>query len=104
MAPSGLIRLGGELPRVNPGLCFLGHFGPWIGNVQSLSGRKTLNSYQALARLLCSRAALKAARGGEDEIKNELSNVKSRLLGLLALLVSLEYSEPERSRDLWVDE
>ena len=24
---------GGELPRVNPGLCFLGHFGPRIGNL-----------------------------------------------------------------------
>jgi hypothetical protein len=33
VAPSGLIRLG-EFPRVNPGLCFLGRFGPQIGNVQ----------------------------------------------------------------------
>jgi hypothetical protein len=29
LAPSGLIRVG-ELPRVNPGLSFLGHFGPDI--------------------------------------------------------------------------
>jgi hypothetical protein len=29
VASSGLIRVG-ELPRVNPGLCFLGHFGPRI--------------------------------------------------------------------------
>ena len=33
VAPSGLIRVG-EFPRVNPGLCFIGHFGPQIGNVQ----------------------------------------------------------------------
>jgi hypothetical protein len=32
VAPSGLIRVG-QLPRVNPGLYFLGHFGPRIGNV-----------------------------------------------------------------------
>ncbi len=37
VAPSGQIRVG-ELPRVNPGLCFLGHFGARIGNVQTLSG------------------------------------------------------------------
>jgi hypothetical protein len=29
-APSGLIPIGNK-PRVNPGLCFLGHFGPKIG-------------------------------------------------------------------------
>jgi hypothetical protein len=29
VAPSGLIRIL-ELPRVNPGLCFLGRFGPQI--------------------------------------------------------------------------
>jgi hypothetical protein len=42
VAPSGLIRVG-EFPRVNPGLCFIGHFGPQIGNVQITgpSGRMT---------------------------------------------------------------
>jgi hypothetical protein len=29
--PSGLTR--GELSRVNPGLCFLGHFGPQMGRM-----------------------------------------------------------------------
>ena len=24
---------GGNQPRVNPGLCFFGHFGPWIGRL-----------------------------------------------------------------------
>jgi hypothetical protein len=33
VAPSGLNSCG-EFPRVNPGLCFIGHFGPQIGNVQ----------------------------------------------------------------------
>jgi hypothetical protein len=36
-APSGLIQVK-ELPRVNPGLCFPGHFGPRIGNLQTPSG------------------------------------------------------------------
>jgi hypothetical protein len=35
IARSGLFRLG-ELPRVNLGLCFLGHFGPRTGNVQTV--------------------------------------------------------------------
>jgi hypothetical protein len=30
VAPSGLVQVG-ELPRVNPGLSFPGHFGPQIG-------------------------------------------------------------------------
>jgi hypothetical protein len=38
VAPSELIR-GGEFPRVNPGLSFLGHFGPQIGNVQITESR-----------------------------------------------------------------
>ena len=38
-APSGLLGWG-ELPRVNPGLCFLGHFGPRIGNVQTPCSHK----------------------------------------------------------------
>jgi hypothetical protein len=33
MAPSGLIRVGG-FPRVNPGLCYLGHFGSQITQAQ----------------------------------------------------------------------
>src|ERR1700722_17468298 len=45
VAPSGLIRVG-ESPRVNPGLCFLGHFGPQIRNVQIPSDRMTLNTYR----------------------------------------------------------
>ena len=40
VGPSGLIG-GAELPRVNPGLCFLGHFGPQIGVVQTPSGLMT---------------------------------------------------------------
>src|SRR6202030_1509401 len=50
--PDGPFRansVGGELPRVNPGLCFLGHFGPWIGNVQTPSGPMRLKTYQTLA-------------------------------------------------------
>jgi hypothetical protein len=35
------VQRSGELPRVNPGLCFLGHFGPRIGDVQTPSGRMT---------------------------------------------------------------
>ena len=48
--PNGPFRAnsgGGEFPRVNPGLCFLGHFGPRIGNVQTPSGR--LSTTQAIA-------------------------------------------------------
>jgi hypothetical protein len=33
VAPSGLIRLG-RSPKVNPGLCYLGHFGPQITQAQ----------------------------------------------------------------------
>jgi hypothetical protein len=43
VAPSGRTRTG-ELPRVNPGLCFLGHFGPRNGKGQTPSGRVTLNT------------------------------------------------------------
>jgi hypothetical protein len=32
LAPKGQDRVR-ELPRVNPGLCFPGHFGPRIGNL-----------------------------------------------------------------------
>jgi hypothetical protein len=32
VAPSGLIRVG-EFPRVNPGLCYFGHFGPQTGRM-----------------------------------------------------------------------
>jgi hypothetical protein len=44
-APSGPTPVGEE-PRVNPGLSFLGHFGPQIGNIYSKtiqpSGRRTI--------------------------------------------------------------
>jgi hypothetical protein len=45
LAPSGR-NVYIDLPRVNPGLSFLGHFGPRIGNAQTPSGRVTLNTYQ----------------------------------------------------------
>jgi hypothetical protein len=42
VAPSASGLIGGaELPRVKPGLCFLGHFGPQIGDVQTPSGLMT---------------------------------------------------------------
>jgi hypothetical protein len=30
VAPSWLNSAGGNFPRVNPGLCYFGHFGPQI--------------------------------------------------------------------------
>jgi hypothetical protein len=43
VAPSGLIRVG-ELPRVNPGLRSLGHFGPRVGRMTRAKHIQAANS------------------------------------------------------------